>query len=167
MFQIPIIALAPLQVRTPPPNGPRFSVGDLELKQEQNLKTEGRFPNAVVACVGGGSNAMGILYPFAKDTAVKLIGVEAAGHGIRSKDTAATIVAGRVGVLHGFKSYLHQSENGQVLPTHSISAGLNYPGVGPSTPTLKTSGRADYYGITDLEALAGFDLLTQAEIAGA
>lgn len=127
------------------------------------LKAEGRLPDALVACVGGGSNAMGIFYPFVKDKSVNLIGVEAAGDGLNTKRHSATLVKGRVGVLHGFKSYLLQDQDGQVVPTHSISAGLDYPGVGPEHGYLKATGRADYVGVTDEQAMAGFDLLAKTE----
>ncbi|MCC6483453.1 MAG: tryptophan synthase subunit beta [Armatimonadetes bacterium] len=131
--------------------------------RQQILELEGRLPDYVMACVGGGSNAIGIFYPFIEDKEVKLIGVEAAGHGIESKDTAATLVAGRPGVLHGSYSYLLQDESGQVAQTHSVSAGLDYPGVGPEHSWLRDSGRAQYVGITDSEALQGFEELTRLE----
>ena len=131
--------------------------------KKQLLQQEGRLPNALVACVGGGSNAMGIFYPFIKDTKVKLIGVEAAGLGLHTKQHAATLVKGEVGVLHGSKSYLLQDADGQILPTHSISAGLDYPGVGPEHSYLKQTGRAQYVAVTDDEAMEGFDLLTRLE----
>jgi len=121
----------------------------------QVRKAAGRLPDAVVACVGGGSNAMGIFYPFRGDRSVRLIGVEAAG--------AATLVKGTVGVLHGSKSFLLQDKNGQVMETHSISAGLDYPGVGPEHAYFKESGRAEYVAVTDKEALAGFRLLAETE----
>ncbi|MBI2335543.1 MAG: tryptophan synthase subunit beta [Deltaproteobacteria bacterium] len=131
--------------------------------KKQLLQQEGRLPNALVACVGGGSNAMGIFYPFIKDTKVKFIGVEAAGLGLHTKQHAATLVKGEVGVLHGSKSYLLQDADGQILPTHSISAGLDYPGVGPEHSYLKQTGRAQYVAVTDDEAMEGFDLLTRLE----
>jgi len=129
----------------------------------QCLDQLGRLPDAIVACVGGGSNAMGIFYPFLHDTDVELIGVEAAGHGIASGMHSATLVAGRVGVLHGSRSYLLQDEAGQVAEAHSISAGLDYPGVGPEHAWLKDTGRAHYVGVTDNEALAGFQTLCRIE----
>ncbi len=131
--------------------------------RRQILKAEKRLPDIVMACVGGGSNAMGIFYPFIKDSDVQLIGVEAAGDGIHSGRHAATLVAGKVGVLHGQKSYLLQNSDGQVQPTHSISAGLDYPGVGPEHAFLHATGRAQYVAVTDREAMEGFDLLTLSE----
>ncbi|MGN6672791.1 MAG: tryptophan synthase subunit beta [Thermomicrobiales bacterium] len=129
----------------------------------QSLAHFDRLPDYVIACVGGGSNAIGIFHPFLGDETVKLIGVEAAGHGIASGQHAATLNAGRVGVLHGAKSYLLQDEWGQVLEAHSISAGLDYPGVGPEHSYLKDSGRAEYVAITDDEALAAFQVLCRTE----
>src|SRR5918999_613131 len=129
----------------------------------QCLDQLGRLPETIVACVGGGSNAIGIFFPFLDDPTVELVGVEAAGHGLESGQHAATLVAGRVGVLHGSRSYLLQDEAGQVLEAHSISAGLDYPGVGPEHAYLKESGRARYVGITDAEALEGFKLLCRTE----
>ncbi|MFO1462372.1 MAG: tryptophan synthase subunit beta [bacterium] len=134
-----------------------------EEARRQILKAEGRLPDEVVACVGGGSNAMGIFYPFLKDEGVGLVGVEAAGSGIKTGKHAATLVVGRVGVLHGQKSYLLQDEDGQVMETHSISAGLDYPGVGPEHAFLQEQGRARYVPVTDAEAMEGFDLLTRYE----
>ena len=116
----------------------------------------GRQPDAVIACVGGGSNAMGIFYPYIDDTSVKLIGVEAAGDGIESGRHAASLIGGSPGVLHGNRTYLLQDENGQIIETHSVSAGLDYPGVGPEHAWLKDSKRAEYVGITDEEALKAF-----------
>jgi tryptophan synthase beta chain len=116
----------------------------------------GRQPDMVIACVGGGSNAMGIFYPYIDDTAVKLVGVEAAGDGIETGRHAASLTGGSPGVLHGNRTYLLQDENGQIIETHSISAGLDYPGVGPEHAWLKDSGRAQYVGITDEEALKAF-----------
>jgi tryptophan synthase beta chain len=129
----------------------------------QSLAHFDRLPDYVIACVGGGSNAIGIFHPFLGDESVKLIGVEAAGHGIASGQHAATLNAGRVGVLHGAKSYLLQDEWGQVLEAHSISAGLDYPGVGPEHSYLKDAGRAAYVAITDDEALAAFQVLCRTE----
>ena len=129
----------------------------------QIKKAAGRLPEAVVACVGGGSNAMGIFYPFQRDRGVRLIGVEAAGKGLATGHHAATLVKGTLGVLHGSKSFLLQDKNGQVMETHSISAGLDYPGVGPEHSYYKQSGRAQYFAVTDREALAGFRLLAETE----
>ena len=129
----------------------------------QLLEREGRLPDYAVACVGGGSNAIGLFHEFIDDTSVRLIGVEAAGHGIDSGEHAATLSAGRPGVLHGSYSYLLQDLNGQVLEAHSISAGLDYPGVGPEHSFLKASERARYESITDEEALRGFEMLCHSE----
>src|SRR5881227_1618015 len=123
----------------------------------------GRQPDAVIACVGGGSNAMGIFYPYLTHTKVKLIGVEAAGEGLASGKHAASLCAGRPGVLHGNRTYLLQDANGQITETHSVSAGLDYPGVGPEHAWLKDSKRAEYVGITDDEALAAFHELCRTE----
>jgi tryptophan synthase beta chain len=131
--------------------------------REQILNIEGRLPDYAVACVGGGSNAIGLFYPFVEDIAVKLIGVEAAGHGIDTDKHSATLTTGTPGVLHGAMSYLLQNEDGQVMETHSISAGLDYPGVGPEHSYLKDIGRTQYIGVTDKEALEGFDLLSSKE----
>jgi len=131
--------------------------------KEQIIEIEGRLPDAVVACVGGGSNAIGIFYPFIKDESVRLIGVEAAGYGLETGEHAASINGGSVGVLHGMKSYFLQNEWGQIEPTHSISAGLDYPGVGPEHAHLKEIGRAEYITATDEEALEGFMLLSRTE----
>jgi len=129
----------------------------------QCLDQLGRLPDAVVACVGGGSNAMGIFYPFLADRGVELIGVEAAGHGIESGQHSASLMAGKVGVLHGSRSYLLQDEAGQVIEAHSISAGLDYPGVGPEHSYLKDAGRARYVGITDDEAIGAFQTVCRRE----
>ena len=131
--------------------------------RKQILKKAGRLPDYIVACVGGGSNAIGIFYPFINDRAVRLIGVEAGGKGIQTKKHAASLVKGKVGVLHGSKSYVLQDKYGQVMETHSISAGLDYPGVGPEHSFLKDNGRATYVTVTDKEALDGFQLLCQTE----
>ncbi|NOU99199.1 tryptophan synthase subunit beta [Paenibacillus planticolens] len=131
--------------------------------REQILETEGRLPDAVVACVGGGSNAMGIFYPFVQDETVKLIGVEAAGRGIHTEEHAATMTKGSPGVFQGSLSYLLQDDYGQVLPAHSISAGLDYPGIGPEHSYLKDIERATYYPITDQEALDALQLLSRTE----
>ena len=138
------------------------SVIGKETKQ-QILDKLGRLPDYIIACVGGGSNAMGIFYPFLDDKDVALIGVEAAGRGLNSGQHAASLVAGRVGVLHGAKSYLLQDSYGQIGATHSISAGLDYPGVGPEHSYLKDSGRASYVAVSDDEALDGFKLLCRRE----
>jgi tryptophan synthase beta chain len=123
----------------------------------------GRQPDAILACVGGGSNAMGAFYPYIEDKSVRLIGVEAGGLGLASGKHAATLCAGKPGVLHGNRTYLIQDENGQIIETHSISAGLDYPGVGPEHAWLKDSGRAEYVSITDDEALNAFHTLTRME----
>ena len=129
----------------------------------QILEAEGRLPDHVVACVGGGSNAVGMFHAFIPDESVKLVGVEAGGKGTGEKEHAASLSAGRPGVLHGAMSYLLQDEHGQVLETHSISAGLDYPGVGPEHSYLKDSGRAEYLAVGDKEALEGFHLLSRSE----
>ena len=131
--------------------------------REQMQELIGRQPDAVLACVGGGSNAMGIFYEYIRDAKVRLIGVEAAGHGLESGKHAATLCAGKPGVLHGNRTYLLQDDNGQILETHSISAGLDYPGVGPEHAWLKESGRAEYVSITDDEALQAFHDLCRLE----
>jgi tryptophan synthase beta chain len=131
--------------------------------KEQILAQAKRLPDYIVACVGGGSNAIGIFYPFLDDKEVKLIGVEAAGRGIESGQHAAPLMAGTVGVLHGTKSYVLQDEGGQIRETHSVSAGLDYPGVGPEHSYLKDSQRAEYVAVTDQEALEGFQLLCKTE----
>jgi len=123
----------------------------------------GRQPDAVIACVGGGSNAMGIFYPYIGDEAVRLIGVEAAGLGLQTGRHAASLSAGSPGVLHGNRTYLLQDDDGQITETHSISAGLDYPGVGPEHAYLKDIGRAEYVAITDDEALAAFHRLCRTE----
>jgi tryptophan synthase beta chain len=129
----------------------------------QILDAEGRLPDYLVACVGGGSNAMGLFHPFVEDTSVRFVGVEAAGEGLSTERHAATLTKGRPGVLHGAKSYLLQDEWGQVQEAHSISAGLDYPGVGPEHSFFKDSGRAEYFSATDAEALEGFQLLSETE----
>jgi tryptophan synthase beta chain len=129
----------------------------------QILEREGRLPDYVLACVGGGSNAMGIFYPFLQDAGVKLVGIEAAGEGIPTGRHCAPLSVGTPGVLHGSASYLIQDEDGQVAPSHSISAGLDYPGVGPEHSYLKDSGRARYVSITDGEALDALQLLARTE----
>ncbi|GAB4462115.1 MAG: tryptophan synthase subunit beta [Armatimonadaceae bacterium] len=131
--------------------------------REQLQDREGRLPDAVVACVGGGSNAMGIFYPFSADASVRLIGVEAAGDGVDSGRHAATLGAGSPGVLHGASSYLLQDQHGQVAEAHSVSAGLDYPGVGPEHAFFKEQGRAEYVSITDAEALDAFGWTARTE----
>ncbi len=131
--------------------------------REQIQEAEGRLPSACVACVGGGSNAMGLFYPFRKDESVRLIGVEAAGHGIETGKHGASLGHGKVGVLHGMKSYLLFDEDGQIQEAHSISAGLDYPGVGCEHSHFKETGRADYVSVTDQEALNGLKLLSRTE----
>ena len=129
----------------------------------QMLERAGRLPRTVVACVGGGSNAMGIFHAFVGDAAVELVGVEAAGEGLDSGRHSASLTKGVPGVLHGTLSYLLQDEHGQVHPAHSISAGLDYPGVGPEHAWLKDSGRASYVSVTDGAALSGFEMLSCLE----
>lgn len=131
--------------------------------REQVLAQCGRLPDYIIACVGGGSNSIGIFHPFVKDKNVRLIGVEAGGRGIRTGKHAATLVAGTVGVLHGAKSYVLQDDAGQILGTHSISAGLDYPGVGPEHSYYKSIGRATYVAVNDREALKAFQLLCRTE----
>ena len=131
--------------------------------RQQILDEEGRLPDYVVACVGGGSNSIGLFHEFLPDEMVKLVGVEAGGLGLSTDKHAATLVAGRPGVIHGSHSYLLQDAHGQVLETHSISAGLDYPGVGPEHSFLKDSGRVKYVSATDDEALAAFELLSRSE----
>jgi tryptophan synthase beta chain len=131
--------------------------------RRQILTHEGRLPDALIACVNGGSNAIGLFYPFLKDAAVRMIGVEAAGLGISGPMHAATITAGSVGVLHGNRTYLLQDEMGQIRETHSIAAGLDYPGVGPEHAWLKDTARADYVSVTDDEALEALKMLSQTE----
>ena len=129
----------------------------------QILEAEGRLPDYVVACVGGGSNAIGTFHPFLDDEGVKLVGVEAGGEGLASQKHSAALTGGRPGVLHGSMSYLLQDEHGQIRETHSISAGLDYPGVGPEHSYLKDSGRSEYLEVTDAQALEGFHLLSRTE----
>jgi tryptophan synthase beta chain len=131
--------------------------------REQMWSLVGRQPDAVLACVGGGSNAMGIFYPYLEEKGVRLIGVEAAGFGLETGKHAATLCAGKPGVLHGNRTYLLQDDNGQIIETHSISAGLDYPGVGPEHSWLKDSGRAEYVCVTDDEALKAFHDLCRLE----
>jgi tryptophan synthase beta chain len=131
--------------------------------KKQHQKIEGRLPDYLVACVGGGSNALGLFYPFIKDKNVRMIGVEAAGHGITTGRHAAPLCAGSPGILHGNLTYLLQDKHGQINHAHSISAGLDYPGVGPEHSWMKDTGRAEYVSVTDAEALEGFKMLTQEE----
>ena len=131
--------------------------------KEQILKTEGKLPAAVVACVGGGSNAMGAFYNFIEDKDVELIGCEAAGKGVDTALTAATIATGSLGIFHGMKSYFCQDEYGQIAPVYSISAGLDYPGIGPEHAYLHDIGRAQYVPITDDEAVDAFEYLARTE----
>ena len=131
--------------------------------RQQCLDQAGRLPDALVACVGGGSNAIGLFYPFIDDRSVKMIGVEAAGDGIETGRHSAPLCAGRPGVLHGNRTYLMEDDDGEIIETHSISAGLDYPGVGPEHAWLKDTGRAEYVNITDTEALEGFHALTRME----
>ena len=129
----------------------------------QSKKEFGKYPDIIVACVGGGSNAMGIFYPFIKDPKTKLVGVEAGGSGVKSGKHAAPLSDGKVGVLHGMKTYLMQDKNGQILSTHSVSAGLDYPGVGPEHAYLRDIGRVEYQSATDKQALKSFHDLTRTE----
>ena len=129
----------------------------------QILAKEGRLPTAVIACVGGGSNAIGSFAEFIDDQAVRLIGAEAAGKGVDTPDNAATMTNGRVGISDGMKTYVLMDDDDQVLPAYSISAGLDYPGVGPEHAFLKDAKRAEYYAITDAEAVAAFQLLSKTE----
>jgi tryptophan synthase beta chain len=138
------------------------SIIGLEAKG-QMLELAGRQPDAVLACVGGGSNAMGIFHPYLEDSSVRLIGVEAAGHGLETGKHAATLTTGKPGVLHGNRTYLLQDDHGQIIETHSISAGLDYPGVGPEHAWLKDNGRAEYVSVTDDEALQAFHDLCRLE----
>ena len=131
--------------------------------KQQCLEATGRLPDALVACVGGGSNAIGLFYPFIEDESVKMYGVEAAGDGIATGRHSAPLCAGRPGVLHGNRTYLMADDDGEIIETHSISAGLDYPGVGPEHAWLKDTGRATYVNITDTEALEGFYALTRME----
>jgi len=131
--------------------------------RRQVQRAEGRLPDYLVACVGGGSNAMGLFYPFLNDSGVRMVGVEAGGLGVETGKHAASITGGSIGVLHGKKTYILQDELGQVQPAHSISAGLDYPGVGPEHAYLHSSGRAQYASVTDAEAIEGLQLLTKTE----
>ncbi len=131
--------------------------------RSQLMEAEGKLPDMVIACVGGGSNAMGIFHEFVNETSVKLVGCEAAGHGIETGKHAATISTGSLGIFHGMKSYFCQDEYGQIAPVFSISAGLDYPGIGPEHAALHDSGRASYVSITDQEALEAFEYLSRQE----
>ncbi len=131
--------------------------------REQCLAQTGKMPDTLIACVGGGSNAIGLFHPFISDTEVRMVGVEAGGHGVETGQHAAPLCVGRPGVLHGNRTYLMEDEAGQIAATHSVSAGLDYPGVGPEHAWLKDTGRAEYVAINDDEALAAFRTLTQVE----
>ena len=130
---------------------------------EQMNEAEGRLPDVLVACLGGGSNAMGLFHPFLDEESVRIIGVEAAGHGVETGEHCASLTGGRPGVLHGNRTYLLQTEEGQILDGHSISAGLDYPGIGPEHSWLKDAGRVEYVSVTDNEALEAFQLCTRKE----
>ena len=131
--------------------------------KEQILEAEGRLPHQLIACIGGGSNAMGLFYPFLDDPDVKITGVEAGGMGLDGDQHCASLSAGRPGVLHGNRTYLLQDDEGQIVEGHSISAGLDYPGIGPEHSWLKESGRVDYVAITDKEAVEAFKICTKTE----
>ena len=131
--------------------------------RKQMLEAEGRLPDTLVACIGGGSNAMGLFHPFLDDKSVRIIGVEAGGKGIETGEHAASLTGGRPGVLHGNRTYLLQDEEGQIPEAHSISAGLDYPGIGPEHSWLKEQGRVEYVSATDNEALDAFQLLCKLE----
>ncbi len=131
--------------------------------REQILEREGRLPDVLMACIGGGSNAIGLFHPFLEDESVRMIGVEAAGHGIETGEHAAALNGGRPGILHGNRTYLLQTDDGQILDAHSISAGLDYPGIGPEHAFLRDTGRAEYLSTTDKEALEAFQLCTKLE----
>jgi tryptophan synthase beta chain len=131
--------------------------------REQVLARTGRLPDAVLACVGGGSNAIGVFHAFIGDPAVRLIGCEAGGEGVRTARHAATLAAGSAGIIHGMRTYLLQDAEGQTLPTHSVSAGLDYPGVGPEHSWLHDTGRASYRAVDDEQAMTAFSLLCRTE----
>ncbi|MEM6616982.1 MAG: tryptophan synthase subunit beta [Pseudomonadota bacterium] len=131
--------------------------------KEQMLEVEGRLPDTIIACLGGGSNAIGLFHPFLDDKDVEIIGVEAGGHGLDTEEHCASLNAGKPGVLHGNRTYLLQDDDGQIIEGHSISAGLDYPGIGPEHAWLRDSGRVNYVAITDKEALEAFQLLTRVE----
>jgi tryptophan synthase beta chain len=134
-----------------------------EEAREQILAAEGRLPDVLVACVGGGSNAMGLFHPFLDDATVRMVGVEAGGEGVRTRRHGATLSAGVPGIFHGQRTLVLQDEDGQVLPAHSVSAGLDYPGVGPEHAWLHDTGRAEYRAATDAEALDAFQYLARME----
>ncbi|MEH2222455.1 tryptophan synthase subunit beta [Nostoc sp.] len=134
-----------------------------EETRAQAMEKWGGLPDILLACVGGGSNAMGLFYEFMNESSIRFIGIEAAGEGVHTEKHAATLTKGRIGVLHGAMSYLLQDEDGQIIEAHSISAGLDYPGVGPEHSYLKDSGRAEYYSVTDAEALEAFQRLSKLE----
>ncbi|MEH2357481.1 tryptophan synthase subunit beta [Nostoc sp.] len=134
-----------------------------EETRAQAMEKWGGLPDILLACVGGGSNAMGLFYEFMNEPSIRFIGIEAAGEGVNTEKHAATLTKGRIGVLHGAMSYLLQDEDGQIIEAHSISAGLDYPGVGPEHSYLKDTGRAEYYSVTDAEALAAFQRLSKLE----
>ena len=131
--------------------------------REQIMEAEGRLPDSLVACIGGGSNAIGLFHPFLDDPDVKMYGVEAAGHGIDTDQHAASLTGGRPGVLHGNRTYLLQDDDGQIQEAHSISAGLDYPGIGPEHSWLHDTGRVEYVSATDADALEAFQLCSQKE----
>ena len=131
--------------------------------KEQLMAQEGRLPDTLVACIGGGSNAIGLFYPFLDDASVKMVAVEASGHGLDTDKSAASIASGRPGVLHGFRSYLLQNDDGQIVEAHSISAGLDYPGIGPEHAWLHEEGRVTYASATDDDALEAFQLCCRTE----
>jgi tryptophan synthase beta chain len=131
--------------------------------REQIMKAEGRLPDSLIACIGGGSNAMGLFHPFLDDDDIQIIGVEAAGHGIETGRHAASLAAGKPGVLHGNRTYLLQDDDGQIIEAHSISAGLDYPGIGPEHAWLNDVGRVEYVSVTDAEALEAFQLCSRLE----
>jgi tryptophan synthase beta chain len=131
--------------------------------RKQILEKEGKLPDVLMACIGGGSNAMGLFYDFIEDKEVRLIGCEAAGHGVDTDKHAATMTVGTLGIFHGMKSYFCQDEYGQIAPVYSISAGLDYPGVGPEHANLKDMGRAEYVAVTDAEAVEAFEYLSKIE----
>ena len=129
----------------------------------QMMKAEGRLPDTLVACIGGGSNAMGLFHPFLDDKGVRLVGVEAGGKGVETGEHAASLTGGRPGVLHGNRTYLLQDKEGQITEAHSISAGLDYPGIGPEHSWLKEAGRIEYVSATDDDALGAFQMLCKLE----
>jgi tryptophan synthase beta chain len=131
--------------------------------RQQVLEAEGRLPDYIVACVGGGSNAIGLFHPFVEDKSVKIIGVEPTGKGLDTNEHAASITKGEVGVIHGFKCYTLKDEDGEIMPVHSIAAGLDYPGVGPEHSFYHSSKRAQYVSATDQEAIDAFFLLSKTE----